>query len=251
VLTIDKYLEYLGYDEQPPPTLATLRDLHRRHLSRVQYDTKHALRLDPDNMAEMDLDETFDNVVLGAEGGMCLQLNLLFDRLLVGLGFSATVVGGGTWIPGNRFCPDPEHLLMLVDLADERWIADVGHASVSFVEPLRFAPGVQRQDGCEFQLLREGGYHVVQTRTKGKDWRMTFRFTTRPRVPGDWRGVGEGQGPNLMASVRRRRRAVPSGQVTQTRNLFTLIEDGVESTRLLRDPADEQYVIDTYWEGRG
>ncbi|MEU9448681.1 arylamine N-acetyltransferase [Streptomyces sp. NPDC048277] len=250
MFTVDKYLEYLGYAQRPAPTLQTLRDVHRRHLSRVQYDTLHALRLDPDNMADMDLDDTFDNVVLGEQGGMCLQLNTLFDRLLTGLGFRATVVAGGTWIPGNVFYPDPEHMLMLVDVDGAQWLADVGHAGVSFVEPLRFAPGVQVQDGCEFQLLRQDGYHVLQTRTKGKDWRMTFRFTTRPRTPKDWDGVGEGQGPGVLASVRRRRRAVPGGQVTLTKNLFTVVEDGVEQTRLLRDPADERHVIDTYWEGR-
>jgi amide synthase len=250
VFTVDKYLEYLGYDEPPKPTLATLRDVHRRHLARVQYDTKHALRLNPDNMADLDLDETFDNVILGEQGGMCLQLNTLFDRLLAGLGFQSTVVGGGTWLPGNRFCPDPEHMLMLVEVEGDQRLADVGHAGVSFVEPLRFAPGVQRQDGCEFRLLRQSDYHVVQTRTKGKDWRMTFRFTTQPRTAPDWAGVGAGEGPSLLASVRRRRRAVPGGQVTLTKNLFTLVEDGVERTALLRDSDDHRHVIDTYWEGR-
>ncbi|AGL16409.1 arylamine N-acetyltransferase [Actinoplanes sp. N902-109] len=250
MFTVDKYLQHLGYEEPPPPTLATLRELHLRHLSRVQYDTRYAGRLNPVNMADMDLDETFDNVVLAAEGGMCLQLNTLFDRLLTGLGFRSTVVGGGTWIPGNVFCPDPEHMLMVVDVEDGSWLADVGHAGISFTEPLRFAPGVQQQNGCEFRLLEQDGYHVVQTRTKGRDWRMTFRFTTQARVAEDWTGVGDGGGPALMASVRRRRRAVPGGQVTMTRNLFTLVEDGVEHTRLLRDPAEERDVIDTYWEGR-
>ncbi|MFE0186376.1 arylamine N-acetyltransferase family protein [Streptomyces olivaceus] len=250
MFTVDEYLAHLGCAKRPGPTLQTLRDLHRRHLSRVQYDTLHALRINPDNMADMDLDDTFDNVVLGAQGGMCLQLNTLFERLLAGLGFRTTVVAGGTWIPGNVFYPDPEHMLTLVDLDGDRWLADVGHAGVSFVEPLRFAPGVQEQDGCAFRLIEQDGYHVVQTRPKGKNWRMTFRFTTRPRTAKDWDGVGEGQGPGVLASVRRRRRAVPGGQVTLTKNLFTLVEDGVEQTRLLRDPADEQHVVDTYWEGR-
>ncbi|WP_446047381.1 arylamine N-acetyltransferase [Streptomyces olivaceus] len=123
---MDEYLTHLGCAKRPGPTLQTLRDLHRRHLSRVQYDTLHALRINPDNMADMDLDDTFDNVVLGAQGGMCLQLNTLFERLLAGLGFRTTVVAGGTWIPGNVFYPDPEHMLTLVDLDGDRWLAAVG-----------------------------------------------------------------------------------------------------------------------------
>jgi amide synthase len=250
MFTVEKYLEYLGYAQPPEPTPDTLREVHRRHLSRVQYDTAHALDLNPDNMADFDLDRTFDDVVLGEQGGMCLQLNTLFDRLLAGMGFDTTVVAGGTWIPGNKFYPDPEHMLMLVRFDDEQWLADVGHAGVSFVEPLRFAPGVQRQYGCDFQLVRQDDYHVLQTRTKGKDWRMTFRFTTQPRTAEAWHGVGEGKGPGVLASVRRRRRAIEGGQVTCTENLFTLVEDGVEHTRLLRDPDDHRHVIDTYWEGR-
>jgi amide synthase len=251
MFSTDAYLARLGFDRPPAPTLVNLRRLHRSHLTSVPYDTAHTHRLSAVNMADIDVDKAFEAIVPTGAGGMCLELNTLFARLLRELGYDLDVLSGGTYLPGDTFAPDPEHMLMLVRIDGEEWLADVGHAGLCFTEPLRLvADEPQWQYGCAFRLVRRDGFLVLQARTLGHDWRTTYRFTTTPRTYDAWEGVGGGNGPAILAAMRRRRRATERGQVFLTSNMFTTVEDGHEKVSVLVDPAQRAEVIATYWEGR-
>ncbi|MEU8874024.1 arylamine N-acetyltransferase [Streptomyces javensis] len=251
MFSTDTYLAHLGFSQPPAPTLPNLRQLHRSHLMTVPYDTNHTHRLSAENMADIDIDKAFAAIVPTGDGGMCLELNTLFARLLRELGYDLDVISGGTYLPGDTFAPDPEHMLMLVRIEGQEWLADVGHAGLCFTEPLRLSEEeVQWQYGCAFRLIRRDGYLVLRAKTLDHDWRTTYRFTTEPRTYDAWTGVGEGNGPAILAAMRRRRRAIDKGQVFLTNNMFTIVEDGHEKVTLLVDPDQRAQVLDTYWDGR-
>lgn len=242
----NEYLECLGFTGTPEPTLATLREIHRKHQMRLPYDSGFALGM---QNADFDLDAAFETIVLSGRGGICIELNFLFHRLLVELGFDVEVLSASTLFPGGEWGPDVEHMVMRVNIDGEDWLADAGHAGISIVEPLPFSGAVAVQDGIEFRLTRRGEYHVLEYKTRGKDWRDAYRFLPVTRTTADWAGWRDDliPVPQDGPRPRRRRRVIENGQVMLTANLLVSVEDGQERLRLLRDADELEKVADTYW----
>lgn len=124
----------------------------------------------------------------------------------------------------------------------------MGHAGVSPVEPLRISEEIQEQDGVGFRLIQQDAYHVVQYRTRDRDWRPAYRILLQPREATDWLAgydIDAALPPRL--GPRRRRWVTGNGQVMLTANLFLAVADGQERLSLLRDDEELEKVIATYW----
>jgi len=238
------YLERIGYSGSAEPTLATLQELHRKHQTKFHYDNAYVGITD---FLQFDLDDMFVTTVLKGRGGICTDLNFLFHRLLEELGFDVKLVAAGILFPGGEWGPDVEHAVMVVHLDGEDWLTDVGYGGVSIVEPLRMSGETATQDGIDFRLLHDGDHHVLQYRTRGKDWRIAYRVTTKARDRNEWNVLTELNTIHKDVLVRRRRCVTDNGQVMLTANLIVSIEDGVERSRLVRDPAELEKVVSEYW----
>lgn len=243
---VDRYLEILGWSGPADATLATLTELHRRHLQAVPYDNSFFAELDIANIAAIDVDAAFAEVVLGRRGGICTQINRLFGELLARLGFDVTLLAASTLFPGNVFGPPVEHMIVLVRLGDS-WLVDVGFGGLSFVEPLRICADVQEQHGVEFQLVREDEHHVLRYRSRGGHWRTSYRFELRARTVEDWSGALDAMfdpAAGEMEPIIRRRRLVGTDQFTQTGKLCSTVRGGQEKTvHVLIDPAAHSDVV--------
>jgi amide synthase len=245
MFSTEKYLECLGYEGPAEATVAALREIHRRHQMALPFDAGYVSELAG---TTWDLDAVFDTVVPTGRGGVCVELNLLLHRLLVELGFEVRILSAGTPLPRGAWGPDVEHMALHVRIDGGDWLADVGHAGVSPAEPLRISEEIQEQDGVGFRLIRQDAYHVVQYRTRNRDWRPAYRFLPQPRDVTDWLAgydVDDALPPRL--GPRRRRRVTDNGQVMLTANLFLAVEDGQERLSLLRDEDELEKVIATYW----
>jgi amide synthase len=242
VFSVDKYLERIGYTGPADPTTSTLRELHRKHLSAIPYDNSYLSELDTENVADINLNDAFETVVLSGRGGVCTQTNRLFNELLVELGFDTEIIAASTLFPGNVFGPEVEHMLVCVRVEGEAWLADVGFAGPSFVEPLRLTEGIQSEYGCEYRLLRRDDFHVFELRSRGKGWRTAYRFKLQPRKVADWAATREGMLPLIPPDqvnakpIVRRKRVVGKDQLTMTGKLCLVIEGGQE--RLIHAMAD-------------
>lgn len=245
MFSTETYLKCIGYEGPAEATVAVLREIHRRHQMALPFDAGHIAELAG---TKLDLDEVFDTVVPTGRGGVCIELNLLFHRLLEELGFEARILSAGTPLPRGAWSPDTEHMALHIRTDDGEWLADVGHAGVCYPEPLRISEEVQEQDGIGFQLVREDGYHVVRYRTRDRAWRPVYRFVRRPRDVTDWlAGHDIDEAMPARPGPRRRRRVTANGQVMLTANLFLAVEDGQERLSLLRDDAELEKVVATYW----
>jgi amide synthase len=240
----EEYLECIGYSGSAEVGAATLRELHRRHLMSIPYDTGYAIGADYE---DFDLDPVFDAVVPSGRGGMCLELNFLFHRLLLELGFDVQIMSASTLFPGGTWGKEIEHMVIRTVVDGEEWLVDVGHGGISIVEPLRLTTGESKvQDGIEFHLVRRREFHVLQYKTRHRDWRDAYRFKLRPRTIPEWARWRDDL-PEDEPPPRRRRRVIENGQVTLTANLFLSVEDGVERLRLIRDEDELKKIVSTYW----
>ncbi len=92
------YLHHIGIDDPGPPSLASLDRLIDAHLRRVAFENLDVLL---DRPIEIDADKVFAKVVEGSRGGYCFELNSLFARLLLALGYELELlvarVRWGSW----------------------------------------------------------------------------------------------------------------------------------------------------------
>lgn len=153
---IDAYLARLGLHGRPAPTLATLVDLHRRHLDALPYDN---LAIMLDRPPSADPAEAVARIGAGDNAGYCFHHNGAFGTVLTELGFAVErregrMVGRSGAMRGHL-----DHLVLVVgalptaDNPGGRWWPDVGYGD-GFRHPLPLVEGVHRQGSFRYRLAR-------------------------------------------------------------------------------------------------
>ncbi|VVO88344.1 N-hydroxyarylamine O-acetyltransferase [Pseudomonas fluorescens] len=165
------YLQRLGYDAPPAPTLETLRLLQRRHTGAFAFENLTTLSGEP---VLIDLPSVEQKVLLEGRGGYCYELNSLYLALLKELGFDARGISGrvvmgqpeGAWTART-------HRLSLVTLGSVRYITDVGFGGMVPTAPLIL-------DSTTEQLTPHEPYRIEQ---------HDDGYTLRANVAGEWKAM--------------------------------------------------------------
>ncbi|WP_223457035.1 MULTISPECIES: arylamine N-acetyltransferase family protein [unclassified Pseudomonas] len=165
------YLQRLGFDAPPAPTLETLRQLQLRHTGVFPFENLTTLSGEP---VLIDLPSIEQKVLHDGRGGYCYELNNLFLALLQALGFDARAISGrvvmgqpeGAWTART-------HRLSLVIIDDVRYITDVGFGGMVPTAPLLL-------DSRAEQLTPHEPYRI-DLHVDG--------FTLRANVAGEWRAM--------------------------------------------------------------
>lgn len=165
------YLQRLGYDAPPAPTLQTLQDLQLRHVCTFAFESLSTLMHLP---VPIDLPSVEQKVLLDGRGGYCYELNQLFLALLQDLGFDVRGITGNVVMGGP---PDAHtsrtHRLSLIKLNGVRYISDVGFGGMVPSSPLRLDT------------------EAVQA-TAHEPYRLTLnedRYTLWVQINEEWRGL--------------------------------------------------------------
>ncbi|MEU4877068.1 arylamine N-acetyltransferase [Streptomyces sp. NPDC021608] len=247
---VETYLHRLGLTEAPAPSVETLRLLHKRHLMSVAYDSSHFIKSFTGfrNVVDIDVDAAFRAIVVEGAGGVCHDLSGLFRRLLTELGYDVSILAASQRWPNGQFGPDLEHTFACVRLDGETWLADVGFAGPSYLEPLRMTDEVQRQFGCSYRLTADGAHHVLERRAAVGDWRSVYRFELTPRAVSDWDSPRDSAAEqivkdSLFAGTVLRGRATDNGQLVLTGRRLLTVENGHESIRTLIDKSEFERVV--------
>ena len=165
------YLQRLGFDAPPAPTLETLRQLQLRHTGTFPFENLSTLSGQP---VLIDLPSIEQKVLHDGRGGYCYELNNLFLALLQALGFDARGISGrvvmgqpeGAWTART-------HRLSLVTLGGVRYITDVGFGGMVPTAPLML-------DTPAEQFTPHEPYRIEQHEDG---------YTLRANVAGEWRAM--------------------------------------------------------------
>jgi N-hydroxyarylamine O-acetyltransferase len=177
------YLARLGFASPPPPTLATLRELQRRHTEAFPFETLATLLREP---VPLDLPSVARKLLRDGRGGYCYELNRLFLALLRKLGFDAQALTGRV-LMGQVDGPMPPrtHLLVRVAVGGADHIADVGFGGMVPSAPLRLDTDEAQPTPHEaYRLLHDGDSRILQAQVAGQ-WRPMYRFDLEPPEPID------------------------------------------------------------------
>ena len=168
------YLQRLGFDAPPAPTLENLRALQLRHTGAFPFENLTTLSGEP---VHIDLPSIEQKVLHKGRGGYCYELNNLFLALLQELGYDARGISGrvvmgqpeGAWTART-------HRLSLVILDGVRYITDVGFGGMVPTAPLVLDTAAEQHTPHEPYRIEqhEDGYTL---RAKVADeWKAMYIF---------------------------------------------------------------------------
>jgi N-hydroxyarylamine O-acetyltransferase len=177
------YLGRVGLASPPAPTAAGLAELHLAHATHIPFENLDVLlgrpiRLDPVSLHQ--------KLVRERRGGYCFEQNLLFSRVLEALGYRVTKLAARVRYRADSKLLPRTHMLLLLDIEGEAWIADVGFGGSGPLVPLKLAAGIeQRQYFWKYRLVEDGAAWVLQALRAGA-WQDFYAFTLEPQEDVDY-----------------------------------------------------------------
>ncbi|WP_237886305.1 arylamine N-acetyltransferase family protein [Pseudomonas sp. PGPR40] len=174
LMNLALYLQRLGFDAPPAPTLETLRQLQLRHTGAFPFENLTTLLGEP---VLIDLPSIEQKVLHDGRGGYCYELNNLFLALLQTLGFDAR------GITGRVVMGQPEdawtartHRLSLVTLDGVRYITDVGFGGMVPTAPLMLDTGAEQFTPHESYRIEPHADGYTLRANVGGEWRAMYIF---------------------------------------------------------------------------
>jgi N-hydroxyarylamine O-acetyltransferase len=181
---LDAYLARIGYTGPCTPSLETLSAIHLKHTESIAFENldpflRRPVRLDPDSIQQ--------KLVHSGRGGYCFEQNLLLSYALRALNIDFTNLAARVlWgAPENHVGPR-SHMLLLVKINGESYVADVGFGGQTLTSPLRLEADIEQQTPHgSFRLLRAGEGFVMQANL-GRGWEPLYRFDLQEQFPADY-----------------------------------------------------------------
>lgn len=251
-----RYLSRIGMSHAPAADVAGLAAIVAAHRQAIPFENLdiplgRGIRIEAESVAAKLLD--------ARRGGYCFEQNGLLLNALQAFGFTGRPLLGRVRLGlPDDVTPPRSHVLLLLELAGEQWIADAGFGG-SFVPPLRLADGAQAltADGAEHRLLRRGergsseGEWVLQRRgpaatTDGRvgpdrDWAPQYSFDLAHVAPDDleqanhWTATRPGMRftSNVVASL-----VLPDGFISMSGRDLSIARGGQCAKQVLETPAE-------------
>lgn len=182
-MDLSAYLDRIDYQGDSAASRDTLRALHLAHVLTVPFENLDNFLGRPVSLEPADL---FAKMVTAKRGGYCFELNGLFGLLLEEFGFSVTRL-----IARVRYGSKPpyprSHQVLMVKIADEPWLVDVGFGGNGLLEPIPLETGARaRQFSEEFRLTAlECDEYLLQCLVH-EEWESLYSFTLEPCQPVDY-----------------------------------------------------------------
>lgn len=171
---LKQYLQRLGFEAPPPPTLETLRELQWRHTGAFTFENLATVTGAP---VLIDLASIEQKFLHGGRGGYCYELNHLFFALLLELGFDVRAISGrvvmnqpeGTWTART-------HRLSLVTLDGVRYVTDVGFGGMVPTAPLMLDTEAEQATPHEpYRIEKQPDGYMLRANVGG-EWRPMYLF---------------------------------------------------------------------------
>lgn len=144
---LQAYLNRIGYNGQPKPTLSCLIAVHRCHALTIPYEN---LDIQFGIPIRHEIEPIFHKLVTCRRGGWCYEMNGLLGWALKEIGFNVLRAPGGIHRREHGDSVWNNHLVLLVEL-DRLYVADLGLGD-GMREPLPLEAGVYQQSDLTFRV---------------------------------------------------------------------------------------------------
>jgi reactive intermediate/imine deaminase len=175
------YFKRIGYSHSAKnATLEMLQALHLHHAQAIAFEDLDPLSGRP---VKLDLPSLEQKLVKEGRGGYCFEQNILFSHVLRALGFDVQGLAARvTWNAPEDAIRMRSHMLLLIRLAGEPYIADVGFGGLTRLRSLQLvsveSPSIDLRDQPHGGSTRCGApLCVVQQHVHGSRGGWTERGT--------------------------------------------------------------------------
>lgn len=178
-LDLEAYLARIGYRGSLPPSLATLKVLQQAHIAAIPFEN---LEIVTGGEIRIDLESLQDKLVRRRRGGYCHEHNILFATVLDRLGFEVEGRNARMLMGDDARTVTPlGHTMLVVKVAGDDWLVDVGVGNVGPREPILLEAGNEVSHGpWEYRIERSPlGYWLLRHKRLG-DWFNIYQFSDEP-----------------------------------------------------------------------
>lgn len=235
---VRRYLNLLGV-EPAPPSLAALDVLTRAQILSIAFENVTSLlrrAAHPvGNVPPVDLDVLLDNWEQRRGGGVCFELAPMFQRLLTGLGYRATLILGQISFPGS-------HQAVMVELDGARYLVDVSNGAPFFTPiPLDRVSDI-REAGLAYRFRPgDAPQEWVQDRYVHEIWTPFCRYNLNPASEADRLSGYQGHhtpGQSWVVDRLRLIRCNENSIASLTDDELVMFTEDGKTTKRLADPSD-------------
>lgn len=174
-MNVKKYLKRLKIENIPNPDLTNLKLLHKNQLYNIPFEN---LDIHYNKKIILDYELIEKKILNNNRGGFCYELNGLFYKFLIELGFKVKMINARVYnnqqIPG----PDYDHMALIVDINGDEYLADVGFGD-NFLEPLKFETGIiQKDETGYFEIIKhDKNYYKLLKSPDGIIFKESYLFS--------------------------------------------------------------------------
>ena len=246
---IGEYLSRIGLSAVPSPTLDGLNDLIWAHQTHVPFEDLNTSWLK--RPVSLEIPALYDKVVVRRRGGYCYELNALFTRLLLDLGFDARSVFCRV-VRGRDFLPPCAHRGIVVGLEGRLYFCDVGFGGPMPAGALEIADGAARDvHGEYFRVDRFDDYWWTISRDTSAGGReAVLQFNTFPQMPQEFiaANMKSAMDPesifvkNVLVNLR-----TETGSLSIADNLFTERKDGETRVSRIDGEGDLRDILEAHF----
>jgi len=250
-MDISLYLARIRYSQPIKPDAQTLQGLQLVHMLNVPFENLDIGLKRPILLTEEVL---WNKIIVQKRGGFCYELNGLFARFLMEIGFEVTYLNARVFNREGKLGIDFDHLALLVQVPGqlERWLADVGFGD-SFNEPLKFDESEEQIQGLRaYRLEQTTDGYITWQKNYGGTWERQYFFDLVPRnFPLDYEPACLYHQTSPRSSFTRGSiisKATPDGRVSLEDRRLILTKNGQRSERSIADKAEYDALLKQHFD---
>ena len=178
------YLERIGYTGEATPTMQTLEAVILQHACTIPFENLNPLLRWP---VKLDAQSLQQKMIFDKRGGYCFEHNLLLSHALRAIGFEVTWLSARVlWNRAEGVVSPRTHMLILIKLDDDNYMADVGFGGLTLTGPLILIAGIEQATPHEpFRLMKEGDEYTLEAKVK-EEWKALYCFSLQEQLLPDY-----------------------------------------------------------------
>ena len=183
-IDLDAYFQRIGYSGERTASLSTLEAIHACHTNKIAFENLSPLLGQP---VLLDLPSLQQKLVDARRGGYCFEQNGLFRSVLIALDFQVISLAARVlWRAPEEEITPRSHMLLMVQIDDVPYIADVGFVGSTLPTPMRLTPNVTQSTSHEpFRLIPAKNSYILQVYF-AQMWQSLYQFDPQPQYPADY-----------------------------------------------------------------
>lgn len=164
-IDLDAYFARIGYSGPREPTLSTLRQILKSHMSRIPFENLDVLL---GRGVSLDLESLQKKLIEARRGGYCFEHSSLLSAVLERLGFVVTRRAARVVLFSPRTEVPRTHMFMTVALPEGDFVVDPGFGGFGSSSPVPLETGAT-PSGSErtHWMASDGNYTVLKLRRGG------------------------------------------------------------------------------------